>query len=275
MTPAATSENPEFVPVGDWPTLEAMADGFREHLMSTSDKLQGKSFQHQFDNGCQISHEFSSDHLTWKILEGEGQGLTGQAQYEAFEVRPDIFFVDFLKPDYNEVVSLVVDLGTGQAIGGVSGFHDLDGQRRTYTSFMNALAHNNNPVQPFPSTDDLIGKHVLYRYTPRDSYEHVYLNKGTFVWHCLSGTERGLADAEQCKMLKLRDSLYLLFWTETIMPVESMVVIDLENMRSTGRFYCWDPKPKRAVHVRFGSYATILAETSSLETLRQISQKKV
>ncbi|KAJ3537176.1 hypothetical protein NM208_g6422 [Fusarium decemcellulare] len=275
MTPAATSSSPDFVPVADWPTLEEMAAGFREHLMPATDKLCGKSFRHTFDNGCQISHEFASDFLTWKILEGEGKGLTGQAQYEAFEVRPDIFFIDFLKPDYNELVSLVVDLSTGQAIAGLSGFRDQDGERRTYTSFMNAQRHGNNTVQVFQPTEDLIGKHILYRYTSRDSYEHIYLNKGTFVWHCLSGTEKGLADAEQCKMLKLRDGLYLLFWTETVMPVESVVVVDLENMRSTGRFYCWDPKPMRAVHVRFGSYATVLADTAPLETLRRVSQLKL
>lgn len=80
-------------------------------------------------------------------------------------------------------------------------------------------------------------------------------------------------DAEKCKMLKLRDGLYLLFWTETIMSVESLVVIDLEYMRSTGRFYCWDPKPREAVHVRFGSHATVVAVTSPMQTLRQVSQK--
>ncbi|KAF4466969.1 moaF [Fusarium albosuccineum] len=275
MSPAATSSSPDFVPVADWPTLEEMAAGFREHLMPATNKLCGKSFRHTFDNGCQISHEFAPDFLTWKILDGEGKGLTGQAQYEAFEVRPDIFFIDFLKPDYKELVSLVVDLSIGQAIAGLSGFRDQDGERRTYTSFMNAQRHGNNTVQVFQPTEDLIGKHILYRYTSRDSYEHIYLNKGTFVWHCLSGTEKGLADAEKCKMLKLRDGLYLLFWTETVMPVESVVVVDLENMRSSLRFYCWDPKPMRAVHVRFGSYATVLADTAPLETLRRVSQLKL
>ncbi|KAF5722329.1 moaF [Fusarium mundagurra] len=275
MVPSATSETAEFVPVAKWPTLQEMADGFREHLMPASNKLQGKYFEHTYDNGWKISHDFGTDSVTWKILEGEGAGLTAPAKYEAFEVRPDIFFVDFLKPDYNEVVSLIVNTVTGQAIAAVSGFKDENGERRTVTSFINAVAFGEKPVEPFQATDELIGKHILYRYTPRDAYEHVYLNKGTMTWHCLSGTERGIADAEKCQMLKLGDNLYMLFWTETVMPVESIVVIDLEKMRSTGRFYCWDPKPKDAVHVRFGSYATVLAETSPLETLRKVSQNKL
>ncbi|RGP78391.1 hypothetical protein FLONG3_3527 [Fusarium longipes] len=275
MAPAAITENPDFVPVANWPTLEAMATGFREHLMPATNKLHGRTITHSFDNGMKISHEFDAESLIWRILEGHDSGKSGTADYEAFEVRPDIFFIDFLKPGYNEVVTMIADLSTGQAITGVSGFKEQDGQRRTYTAFMNATSSGETPVEAFSTTDDLIGKHVLYRYSSKDSYEHIYLNKGTFVWHCLSGTERGLADAEECKMLKLRDNLYLFFWTETIMPVESMVVIDLEHMRSTGRFYCWDPKPKEAVHLRFGSLATVLAETSPMETLKKVSQSKV
>ncbi|KAM0421441.1 hypothetical protein ACHAPT_010795 [Fusarium lateritium] len=267
------SDTPCFVPVSEWPTLEEMAAGFQEHLMPATSKLNGRHFEHTFDNDCQISHDFGdAGKLTWEILQGEGKGLTGEAEYEAYEVRPDIFLIDFYKPTYEEQVTLILDATNGQAVVGVSGFHDVKDDRRTWTKFMNARAHGSNTVKPFPNTEELIGKHILYRYTPRDAYEHIYLNKGTFVWHCLEGTEKGLADAEECKMLKLRDNLYLLFWTETIMPVESIVVIDLEHMRSTGRFYCWDPKPQRALHVRFGSYATVLAKSNPLEALAMASQ---
>ncbi|CAG7562613.1 unnamed protein product [Fusarium equiseti] len=275
MAPSAISDNPEFVPVADWPTLEAMADGFRQNLIPATNKLQGKTITHTFDNGMKISHAFDGDSLTWSILEGQDSGKSGKADYEAFEVRPDIFFIDFLKPDYNEVVTMIADLSTGQAITGLSGFTEKAGERRTYTAFMNATSYEEKPVQAFSTTEDLIGKHVLYRYSNKDAYEHLYLNKGTFVWHCLGGAERGLADVEECKTLKLRDNLYLFFWTETIQPVESMVVIDLEHMRSTGRFYCWDPKPKEAVHLRFGSLATVLAQTSPMETLKKVSGGKL
>ncbi|XEU97354.1 hypothetical protein FSHL1_002640 [Fusarium sambucinum] len=169
---------------------------FGEHLMPASAKLQGRTITHKFDNGMKISHEFSADSLTWMILEGQDNGKSGTADYGAFEVRPDVFFIDFLKPGYNEVVTMIADLTTGQAITGVSGFKDQDTQRRTYTAFMNATAFQDQPLQAFPFTEDLIGKHILYRYSSEDAYEHIYLNKGTFVWHCLDGTERGLADAE-------------------------------------------------------------------------------
>lgn len=270
----ASAGTPGFVPVSDWPTLEELAVGYGEHRMEESNKLAGKSFEHAFDNGYRISHSFSDDkNLTWQIVDGGNQpdhtGLKGEAEYDAFEVRPNAFFIDFYKPAYEEQVSLVLDIITGQAVVGVSGFTGVAGERRTWTKFTNATMSGNTPVEAYQPTDELIGKHILYRYTPRDAYEHIYLNQGTLAWHCLAGTEKGLADAEECKMLKLGESLYLLFWTETIMPVESVVVVDLEKMRSTGRFFCWDPKPQRMVRMSFGSYATILAEANPAGILSQ------
>ncbi|KAK1624817.1 molybdenum cofactor biosynthesis protein F [Colletotrichum phormii] len=213
----ASTELSDFVPVSDWPTLEELVAGFQEPIMPASSKLAGKTFNHVFDIGLRISHQFhDSETLTWKILERDQAGVTGDAQYKAYEVRADIYFVDFYKPDYKEQVSLILDNTTGQAIACVSGFSDQTNERRTWTKFFNAIKNDHGDVKPYETTEELIGKHILYRYSPRDAYEHVDLNKDTPMWHCLSGTEKGLADAELCRMLKLSDSLYLLFWTETI-----------------------------------------------------------
>ncbi len=262
------TETPGFVPISKWPTLTEMADGFSEHLLPQSDKLSGRKFGLVLDDGSHIDHEFTDqDHLTWNIVSGPHTGLGDEVMYKSIEVRTDIFFVDFYKEKYQEQVSIVLDVSSGQALIGVSGFKEVEGGRRTKTTFFNAHVQGSTSSVPYQVTEDLIGKHILYRYSKEDAYEHIYLNSGTFTWHCLGGAENGLADTEPCKMLKLSDELYLLFWTEKIMPVESIVVIDLKAMRSTGRFFCWDPKPKRLVRVLFGSHATLLAETNALAHL--------
>ncbi|KAL3429962.1 molybdenum cofactor biosynthesis protein F [Aspergillus tetrazonus] len=242
------SETPGFIPVSEWPNLEVLAVDYNEHLMAESYKLTGKRLTLVIAGAdpARIAHHFLGD---------------------AFEVRPDIFFVDFYKPEYQEEVSLVIYLRSGQAIVGLSDFHFKDGQKKTWTRFSDASIDGYSNVAPFVPTADLIGKHILYRYTPRDAYEHIYLNQGTFTWHCLSGTEKGLADTGPCKMLKLDERLYLLFWSEKIMPVEAIVIVDLEHMRSTGRFFCWDPKPAKLVQMSFRSYATVLAETDAAGAL--------
>lgn len=264
----STTETPGYIPVSEWPNLEALAVGYDEHLMTGSGKLSGKHLNLVFTDTTQITHYFVDERaLTWEVV---GAGQKGNAEYKAFEVRPNIFFVDFYKPDYDEQVSLVVNLNTGQALAAISGFHIENGQKRTWTKFADASIEGYS-VTPFKPTEELIGKHILYSYTPRDAYEHIYHNQGTFTWHCLSGTEKGLADTEPCKMLKLADKLYLLFWSEKIMPVESVVVVDLDKMRSTGRFFYWDPKPAKRVQISFGSYATVLAETNAAAVVSRLS----
>lgn len=74
-------------------------------------------------------------------------------------------------------------------------------------------------------------------------------------------------------MRKLAENLYLLFWTETVRPVESVIVVDLEQIRSTGRFFCWDPRPKSIVRMLSGSYATVLAQTSPAKTFADLDVK--
>ncbi|KIW20996.1 hypothetical protein PV08_01575 [Exophiala spinifera] len=258
------TETPGWVPISQWPTLEDLCHGFDENLLAPSDKLTNKQFDLVFSGNTHIEHKFHGNKVAWRITKGaEGVGISGEAEYRAFEVRPKIFFIDFYKPEYEEEVSIVMNIEKGQTVVAISGFREVDGVKRTYTKFSDARLEGYDGSQPYKMTDELIGKHILYRYTGTDVYEHVYLNQGTFTWHCLGGTEKGLADTEPCKMLKLDERLYLLFWTEKIMPVESVVVIDLERMRSTGRFFCWDPKPAKYVHTLFGSYATILADTGS------------
>ncbi|KAL2863205.1 molybdenum cofactor biosynthesis F family protein [Aspergillus lucknowensis] len=266
----------DYVPVSEWPDAESWTAGFDEYLMPRSYELANQQFMLIFENGMRIMHSFrDAKVLTWKIEESGQSGLivdsSGTQEYKAFEVRPKVFFIDFYKEKYEENVSLVLNTITGQVICGISGFYDREGKRRTKTTFLNARMENHSNAKSFQPTDALVGKHILYRYTPRDWYEHIYLNRGTFTWHCVAGTEKGLADTEPTKVLELGEDLYMLFWTETVMPVESFIVVDLQQMRSTGRFFCWDLKAKRMVHKVFGSHANILAESTIDKVLASLS----
>ncbi|TKX20345.1 MoaF C-terminal domain-containing protein [Elsinoe australis] len=261
----------EHVPVEKWPTLQDLAEDFGEHLMAPSNGLVGSSLALLIDNELSVRHDFQSpSQLTWSVENGKDAGLSGHAQYQSFEVRPEIYFIDFSKPDYDENVSIIFNKRTNQSLVAISKFCKVDGQRRTTTTILQARVKDSESVEPYQISDELIGKRILYRYTAKDAYEHIYLNRGTMTWHCLDGTEKGLADTERCQVFKLSEKLYLLFWSETIMPVESVVVVDLQEMRSTGRFFCWDPKPQQAVHVRFGSFATFLGESNVMDVLNSL-----
>ncbi len=255
-------EKQQYVPIEEWPTLEEMADGFSEYKLELSNILVGENVNFIFEDGTVIKHEFINENtLKWSILEGQGKGEYGTERYEVIEQRPGILFVDFYKTKYEEEVTLIWKMESGNIFVAVSGFFEMDGEKRTKTQFLNAVVEGKPGNDPITQSASLVGKRVLYCYSSDDWYEHIYLNRETFSWHCVNGAEKGMADTEKCASFDVADDLTILFWTETIMPVESIILIDLKRRHSTGRFLCWDPKPKQVVHLTFGSLATILNET--------------
>ncbi|MBB5750301.1 MoaF C-terminal domain-containing protein [Micrococcus sp. TA1] len=66
--------------------------------------------------------------------------------------------------------------------------------------------------------------------------------------HCIQGVE-------------LADVVVLLNWSETVMPVESFVVIDLFHERSIGRMFWWDGPTLAPMHLPFDSQFTVLNDT--------------
>ena len=255
-------EKQAYIPVEEWPTIEEMADGFCEHRIPGTAALAGRTFNLVFDNGDIIEHEFVDEKtLAWSILQGDGKGLAGTDSYEAYEVRAGVFFVSVYKPDYEEMISLVWKSEDGNVFVAKSYFVEIDGERRTKTDFCSAVIEGAPGNRPIVQTPELVGKRVLYRYSSDDWYEHVYLNKETMAWHCVNGAEKGLADVEKCAYFSLDEGLTILFWTETVLPIESIIVIDLKEKRSTGRFFCWDPKPQQTIAITFGSLATELNHT--------------
>ena len=83
----------------------------------------------------------------------------------------------------------------------------------------------------------MVGKRVEYTYSPTECYEHIYLNERFYTWHCLLGSEKGLADTDRCHYYKLADRLYLFVWREKIVPTLGSVVVDLEALRTTGKIF--------------------------------------
>jgi len=82
-----------------------------------------------------------------------------------------------------------------------------------------------------------VGQRIEYTYSPTERYEHVYLNDRLYTWHCLAGSEKGLADTDRCHYLRLAPLLYLFVWREKLVPTLGVVVVDLEQMKTTGKIF--------------------------------------
>ncbi|MEV8273064.1 MoaF C-terminal domain-containing protein [Microbacterium sp. NPDC077184] len=251
-----------YVPTEEWPDVTTMLDGFGDPSLPSSRQLEGAPVTVRFENGWTIRHEFTDGRITWEIVDGDGAGATGTHPYRAVEVRPGIFFIDFVKGEgiHSSDVSMVLNVADGRVTVAESAFVDKAGQVRMKTDFLSGRVDGTGEIEPRGRTSELVGKRIYYRYSPTEHYEHVYLNAGTFVWHCVKGGEVGLACADPVQVFELAEGIVLLHWSEQVMPVESIVTIDLTNKRSVGRMFCWDGPTLDTVHIPFDSEFTILSD---------------
>lgn len=264
MNPNHDVQTQEFVPQEDWPTVATMLDGFGDPSLPASAGLAGSTIDVAYDNGWTIRHIFdSATELTWEIIAGEGLGATGTHPYRAVEARPEIYFINFLKGEDLDThcVSMVLNRADGLVTTADSSIAAIGETPRTTTAFLSGRIAGMGDIVPRQRTDALVGKRIYYRYSPTERYEHIYLNNGTFVWHCIEGGERGLADVDETRTFELGDDLYIFFWTEGVMPVESFLVIDLAQERSIGRMFCWQDSTRVVVHIPFDSKFTVLNDT--------------
>lgn len=201
----------------------------------------------RFEDGSALDYQFQSEA---KVVDGTGR----VESYRATEIRPGILFVDLILSDRRaSTTSLVLDLDGGictaleatlpeeteakvplveRAARGV----ELTSVRAKFLSGAIDAPFGPGAVRHSP-TRELIGKRIEYIYGRSERYEHVYLNDQFYTWHCLSGSEQGLADTDRCHYLKIADRLYLFVWREKIVPTLGVVVVDLQQMKTTGKIF--------------------------------------
>jgi hypothetical protein len=256
----------DYIPEIDWPDVSVMLDGFGQPSLPATGHLAGMTLDIDYDDGSTIRHTFhSTTRLTLKVTAGRPAGREGTYTYRAVEAREGIFFIDVLTGEGVDArdISMVLNLHDGQVTTADSRIVASGaGDGRTTTEFLNGRVAGSGAIASRRRTDALVGKRIYYRYSPTERYEHIYLNKGTFMWHCIQGGEKGLADVDEARTYELGEELFIFFWTEGVMPVESFLIIDLAQQRSIGRMFCWQNSTSEVVHVPFDSKFTVLNDTT-------------
>jgi len=252
-----------------WLPIGGLEPGFDEYKPPATDELSGKdlTFRLGIDNAT-IRYRFKdANSLAWEVLEGPEKGASGQETYEAIRVAPDIYFVDFLKKSRpGQSVNMALDLGTGKAtlvLGTL--VREQERLHRVKQEFLHAALNPSSPnetVVPHERSTDLIGKKVNYTYSSTHAYVHIYLNDHRYTWHCLSGPEKGLADTEHCDCFKIAQDVYLFTWWERVVPCQAVVMINLKDMRSTGKLFGLDTDSGKIINFTMGSYAELLNVTT-------------
>lgn len=251
----------DYIPEDQWPPVSAMLEGFGDQTLPASPALAGTSLSLRDEDGSKAEYVFDDEaSLTW-TLSSDGDKTGGTADYKAIEARPGIFIIDFIRGEgpATEDITIIADRNSGATTTGVSRFVTVDGRTRSTTDF----SHDNtegSSVRHQRSTA-LVGKRIYYRYSDVETYEHIYLNPGTFTWNCVRGGEAGLADTDRCMTWEVAEDLFIFFWTEKVMCVEAVLLVDLREQRSIGRMFGWDDPAGEPVILPFNSRLSVLNTT--------------
>ena len=240
-----------------WISVGELAQAFAldNNTPRSTEELAGSTFRLHLENGQVVEHEFlTGTKLVWRMLEGSGAGREAEETYVANKVRDGIYFVDFLRHlERAATVSLVLDLRFGivtvlvarlpertearhPLMDRVAEGEELTSVRATFLA--GAVNERFTPDTPrHQPTAELIGRRVEYTYSATERYEHIYLNENFYTWHCLLGSEKGLADTDRCHYYKLANDLHLFVWREKIVPTLGAVVVDFDVMRTVGKIF--------------------------------------
>lgn len=277
--------NPELRPQV-WIPVGELEQAFvrKSYVLPQSRSLEGKSLRLYFENGRVVDHKFeTSGRLLWREASRTRSPPWTEETYFANEVRKRFFFVDFLKHlERATSVSLALDLKAGifTAVAGelptrketreslldrVTARKELTSVKAAFVSGSISKPYVVGKTPKHLPTEDLVGKRIEYTYSPTERYEHVYLNGAFYTWHCLAGAERtegvGLADTDRCHYFKLRENLYLFSWQEKIIPTHGVVIVDLEQMRSSGKIFGYQSNDlRRLTNFPVGSRARLLSQ---------------
>ncbi|WP_321804400.1 MoaF C-terminal domain-containing protein [Burkholderia sp. BCC1993] len=264
-------QDPVFIQVG------ALADGFAPdaNILTPVNALVGRSLALGDATGAWRVYTFEAGALQWCDTATD---TGGRAPCRVTRLRDDLYFVDYIDPVARATsVSLVIDVGSGvwtSVIGTLPTEADthVDAFTRVarglpLTGVDAAFRHGTlgGHAQPGPLhglTRELIGKRTMYRYSPTECYEHIYLNENFYAWQCLQGVEGGLADVDRCHYFRIADELYLFVWREKVVPTLGVVLIDLAQRKTDGKIFGYQGGDFGTLsNFPIGAHAQVLNET--------------
>jgi hypothetical protein len=240
----------------EWISVGALGAAFERdsHILPESSGLAGRRFQLHFENGWLVEYRFSTSSHLQRTVRDTGRGSeppTGASvTCSATEIRPNLYFVSFMESQ-RRASTLLLDLAAGVCTLVLG---QMPTREQASKPLFACIADHEELTgvgveiiagsidAPFLATtarhsltSELVGKRVEYTYSSTERYEHIYLNQKFYTWHCLAGSERGLADTDRCHYFKLAPELYLFVWREKVVPTLGIVVVDLRQMKTTGR----------------------------------------
>lgn len=230
----------ELKPIQPLPPIRRDMNIVANRLPSTA-ILANRTITLGYEDGSELSLAFAPTKLRWTSL-GPGEATrSGEDTYDAVEIRPGLFFIDYVIPGSRTAFSHVFDSERGRALSVVSEIVEANGKPDLRVRLAPArVAGRLGTYEPIAETRELLGKRLFCEYSDEAALEHIYANSGTIVWQWLrSPPELALeVGIEAVSMWKIAERLYLIS-TRGPDPIQLTLLLDVHRMRNVGRLFGW------------------------------------
>jgi hypothetical protein len=255
----------------DWPQIGDIVQNHDGGRPAPVDDLRGQSFGWRTDGGdaCHLAFDAAGG-ATWQF------GDTRQHVVpEVFDVRPRLYFVDFIaEHDRHCSHSIVLDVRQQRALhievhapapDVPAGLLERIARRGSWSAVDVVFRQGRwaEAAPAFTRTTSLVGQHYRYRYSDTHVYDHIYLSPRYYSWFCHQGPDAGLGDFEECDYLLIAPRLVLVCWREKLIPCVGVTIEDLDAMRSIGKVFGADTQTHETANRTVGAAMSLVATFSS------------
>ncbi len=225
--------------------------------LPSTDALHGRAFELTFEDGAALSLIFNADKtVQWAARDVAWSG-EGRDHCDVVEVATGVWFVDIdLNLPALDAVTVVLNEVTGWAL--VIHQHREPTEEHAYGpavqhSFYPASIGGLAQIGKAPhETRELLGRWHLYRYSPENLYEHIYLSSTKMCSHNLkTQNTQGRADCHDTSYYKVSDFLYVITWREHYSQAAMVFAENLATLTTTGKVL-HPVSPDRSVSVPIG-----------------------
>jgi len=268
------ADHHDFHDVEQGPAFQEWTQGMEQNRPEHTNALDGDLELHRED-GAVLRLSLAGRRARWQVSRPPPSAGTdpdwyaqarGEGELTVMPLPDDIYFIDVIigaqDAPHATCATVVYDQRRARGLLVYSWTYDRGDMRRTRSS-IHAVGVGGPTKDPIKRSGDLVGRRAMWVYSDNHAYEHIYLNYGTYAWHCLAGPERSIADVDQTRTYKITDDIYVFFVTETVFPWDGVFVLNFTPgaMTNIGRFFGWDPKPNVLSHNTFGARGRILNQT--------------
>jgi hypothetical protein len=235
-------------PRRDWPQIGDIIPNHDGYRPPPTAELAGQFYSFALSDGTTVDLSFETARiLVWR------EGGTGQARHqphEAFRIRENCYFVDFVDVgDARQSISFVLNTAEQTIFLVRAGFPaaappQADMLSRVAAtdsqSLGRAIYKTGSSAGAAPQakrTDALLGKYIRYTYSDTHTYDHYYISDRYYLWYCWQGPDAGLGDFDEIDYFDLGDELFLICWREKLLPALAVMVEDHRANRSIGKVY--------------------------------------